>query len=102
MFRVCDYDFSPGEIYIFSILPQSQIPMREVMGIFDRREQGRIWLEVATTDIRRFCYDKMLPPEYVYVREANRAEIFAFGFNYGYAESLRKMGIRLGCEWKLL
>ncbi len=65
--------------------------------IFDRQEEGRILLEVSTSDLLTFRRWTPLAAEYAYARRMTCAEIRDFCFNLGYAAA-RSEPLSVSCR----
>ena len=79
--------FIVGEAYLFRCHHNPTI-----IGIFDKYQEGRIYLESATytSNYREFVLYKTLPPKYRFWRKAYRAELRDYMYNLAVYEIYRR------------
>ncbi len=83
--KVEERNFNIGELYVFTTAEKPQSSSQPaIFGIYDTTRDGRIVLEVASTDMRTFQLQLELPPEYKYARRSSRDELRLFSFNHGF------------------
>ncbi|MBR4028044.1 MAG: hypothetical protein IKJ08_00475 [Alistipes sp.] len=77
-----------GELYLFlsgsGCCPSSE----SLWGIYDRTEDGVIYLESSTLDMRLFDIWHPLPEGYFYSRLATRSELRDYMYNLGCCETI--------------
>lgn len=88
MIRVKNFQCEEGALYIFSE-DDLRTDSKRMWGEVKSHADGRIVLSIASEDMVTFRNDVVLSDEYRFVREASRADIRDFYFNYGY-EHLRE------------
>ena len=79
-----NYPFRCGDVYLFSRTDEECSPETSLWGLFDKRlENGTIFLEAMTTNLRDFESWVALPPDFRYVRLSTRDELrdFAYSLN---------------------
>ena len=79
--------FIAGEAYLFRCHHNPTI-----IGIFDKYQEGRIYLESATymSNYREFVLYKTLPSKYRFWRKAYRAELRDYMYNLAVYEIYRR------------
>lgn len=83
--KVEERNFKIGELYVFTTAENPQpSALPAIFGIYDTTRDGRIVLEVASTDMCAFQLRLELPPEYKYARRSTRDELRLFSFNHGF------------------
>lgn len=71
-----------GDLYLFG----DNTGRESLWGIFDKRDtEGRIVLEVASTDFVHFTRNVTVPVQLSFVRPATRSELRDFAYNMGYS-----------------
>lgn len=76
-------NLEPAELYLFHP-SDSQCPSESSLwGLYDRCEEGVIYLEHSTTDQRHFQLWRRLPGHYLYCRLATRSELRDYMYNLG-------------------
>ena len=81
MKKTDNFDFIPGHIYVFN--SSGDRDETAVWGVFDRRQNETIFMEVMSSDMHDFIYGRALPSALCFVREASHEEVRDFAFNYG-------------------
>ena len=67
--------FVKGDLYLYHRTNRRCPAHSSLWGIFDRTEEGAIYLETSSPDLQKFRYWHRLPAEYRYCRTATRAEL---------------------------
>ena len=68
-------DFTPGELYLFHATDK-ECPVEGAMwGVFDKYDDGRLYLESASFDLIHFAHWMPLGEEYGYCRVSSREEL---------------------------
>lgn len=65
----------PGELYLFCPVNQSCPSTECIWGIFNKEEQGQIFLESSSRDLKHFRLWHLLPERYRLCRIATRDEL---------------------------
>ncbi len=81
------FEFAVGELYLFH-KTDSQCPEQESLwAIFDKREQGKIYLESCSSDLYLFEFWETLPAEFKFFRLATRDELRDYTANLASSQS---------------
>lgn len=88
--ELCEFTFVIGELYLFHPTKKYCPSHSSLWGIYDRTEDGIIYLESSTLDLRHFSIWHRLPEEYRYSRRATRLELRDYMYNMGYGDSLSR------------
>ena len=88
--ELCEFTFVIGELYLFHPTKKYCPSHSSMWGIYDRTEDGIIYLESSTLDLRHFSIWHRLPKEYRYSRRATRRELRDYMYNMGYGDSLSR------------
>ena len=79
--------FIIGDLYLFHPTKKYCPSRSSLWGIYDRTEEGIIYLESSTLDLRHFSIWHRLPEGYRYSRRATRRELRDYMYNMGYGDS---------------
>lgn len=79
--------FVIGDLYLFHPTKKYCPAKSSLWGIYDKREDGIIYLESSTLDLIHFKLWHRLPKEYRYARRATRRELRDYMYNIGYRDS---------------
>ena len=79
--------FIIGDLYLFHPTKKYCPSPNSLWGIYDRTEDGIIYLESSTLDLRHFSIWHRLPEEYRYSRRATRRELSDYMYNLGHSDS---------------
>lgn len=77
-----------GDLYLFHPYNKHCPSKNSLWGIYDRTENGKIYLESSTLDNKIFRIWHPLPSKYCYSRRATRAELRDYMYNMGYYDSI--------------
>lgn len=80
--------FEAGELYLFLSGSGCCSSSESLWGIYDRTEDGVIYLESSTLDMRLFDIWHPLPEGYFYSRLATRSELRDYMYNLGCCETI--------------
>lgn len=80
--------FIIGELYLFHPMKKYCPSRSSLWGIYDKIEDGIIYLESSTLDLRHFSIWHRLPKGYRYSRRATRRELRDYMYNLGHNDSL--------------
>lgn len=75
--------FVIGDLYLFHPTKKYCPSNRSLWGVYDKIENGIIYLESSTLDLRRFNIWHCLPVKYRYSRRATRGELRDYMYNMG-------------------
>ena len=78
--------FTIGELYLFHPTDPLCPAESSLWGVYDKIEDGIIYLEHSTTDGRHFRLWEELPERYRYCRLATRLELRDYMYNLGIFE----------------
>ena len=67
--------FRAGDVYLFHRSDMLCPSRSSLWGQYDKREQGRLYLESSSLDLHTFRKWHVLPSEYRYCRRASRPEL---------------------------
>lgn len=84
MNTIDDFPFRCGDVYLFSRTDERCDPDTSLWGMFDKRlENGTVFLEAMTMNLRDFESWVALPSDFKYVRLSTRDELrdFAYSLN---------------------
>lgn len=87
-----NYPFEAGMCYLFFTDARGRSLSDALWGIFDRRMNEQVLLEVASSDLRMFGNWTELPARYRFVRCMMAAEMRDFCYNLGFAEACALIG----------
>lgn len=76
--------FISGDLYLFHIRKKHCPSRSSLWGIYDKTENGIIYLESSSHDNRMFSIWHPLPAKYLYSRKATRSELRDYMYNMGY------------------
>ena len=76
-----------GELYLFHATDPQCPAESSLWGVYDRSEDGTVYLEHSTTDNLHFRMWKPLPEHYRYCRLATRRELRDYMYNLGIFDS---------------
>ena len=79
--------FVIGELYLFHPSNKCCPSHGSLWGIYDKTEEGIIYLESSTLDLRHFSLWHRLPAEYRYRRRATRSELRDYMYSIGICDS---------------
>ena len=79
--------FVSGDLYLFHTTKRHCPARSSLWGIYDKSEQGVIYLESSTFDLQHFFLRDHLPSKYRYSRLATRAELRDYMYNMVCAEN---------------
>ncbi len=79
--------FIIGELYLFHPTDKCCPSRSSLWGIYDKTEDGIIYLESSTLDLRNFSIWHRLPEGYRYSRRATRRELSDYMYNLGRSDS---------------
>lgn len=79
--------FIIGDLYLFHPMKKYCPARSSLWGIYDKTEDGIIYLESSTLDLIHFRIWHRLPDEYRYARRATRQELRDYMYNLGYRYS---------------
>lgn len=79
--------FVIGDLYLFHPTKKYCPSRSSLWGIYDKTEDGIIYLESSTLDLQHFSIWQSLPPKYRYSRRATRRELRDYMYNMGYYDS---------------
>lgn len=79
--------FAIGELYLFHPMKKYCPARSSLWGIYDKTEDGIIYLESSTLDLIHFRIWHRLPDEYRYARRATRQELRDYMYNLGFNDS---------------
>lgn len=80
--------FIIGDLYLFHSTNKYCPSRSSLWGIYDKMEDGIIYLESSTLDFRHFSIWHRLPDGYRYSRRATRRELRDYMYNLGHSDSL--------------
>ncbi len=80
-------NFIIGELYLFHPTKKYCPSKRSLWGIYDKTEEGIIYLESSSFDLIHFKLWHRLPNEYRYSRRATRRELRDYMYNLGHRDS---------------
>ena len=80
--------FIIGDLYLFHPTKKYCPSRSSLWGIYDKMEEGIIYLESSTLDFRHFSIWHRLPDGYRYIRRATRRELRDYMYNLGHNDSL--------------
>lgn len=80
--------FIIGDLYLFHPTKKYCPSRSSLWGIYDKMEDGIIYLESSTLDFRHFSIWHRLPEGYRYSRRATRRELRDYMYNLGHSDSL--------------
>lgn len=83
--------FIIGELYLFHPTKKYCPSRSSLWGIYDKIEDGIIYLESSTLDLHHFSIWHRLPDGYRYWRRATRRELRDYMYNLGYRDSLLRL-----------
>lgn len=83
------FRFVIGDLYLFRPIKKHSLPNRNLWGIYDKIENGIIYLESSSLDLEYFKIWCRLPAKYRYSRRATRNELRDYMYNMGRFESKR-------------
>lgn len=89
---VGNYPFEVGMCYLFFTDAHGRSFSDALWGIFDRRVNELVLLEVASSDLRTFGNWTELSARYRFVRCMTAAEMRDFCYNLGFAEACALIG----------
>ena len=78
--------FRIGDLYLFHPSNPHCSAKTSLWGIYDKREDGIIYLESSTLNLVHFKKWHPLPEHYCYYRLATRSELRDYMYNMGYYE----------------
>ncbi len=81
------HTFVPGELYLFHSTNRECPTSGSLWGVYDREEDGVVYLESSTLDMRLFEIWHPLPNRYCYSRLATRAELRDYTYILGRIEA---------------
>lgn len=84
--RAAAYRFEYGELYLFHRHSACCPACGSLWGIFDKRVNGRIYLETSSPNLRDFRKWHLLPQGYRYCRRASRRELRDYIASLVYSE----------------
>ena len=79
--------FIIGELYLFHQTKKYCPSHSSLWGVYDRAEDGIIYLESSTLDLCHFSIWHRLPDGYRYSRRATRRELRDYMYNLGHSDS---------------
>lgn len=79
--------FESGELYLFHPTKRNCPSADSLWGVYNRCEDGLIYLESSTLDMHSFARWSALPTNYRYSRPASRSELRDYMYNLGWTES---------------
>ena len=82
-------DFVVGDLYLFHKTDKQCSSSNSLWGIYSSIEDGIIYLESSTLNLRTFRLWHRLPNKYRYSRRATRNELRDYMYNMGRFESKR-------------
>lgn len=82
------FTFIIGALYLFHPTKRYCPSRSSLWGIYDKREDGIIYLESSTRDLHHFSIWHRLPEEYRYSRRATRRELRDYMYNLGHNDAL--------------
>ena len=80
--------FIIGDLYLFHPTKKYCPSRSSLWGIYDKMEDGIIYLESSTLDLHHFSIWHRLPDGYRYTRRATRRELRDYMYNLGHSDSL--------------
>lgn len=81
------FPFVIGDLYLFHSTKKYCPSRSSLWGIYDKTEDGVIYLESSTLDLHHFSIWHRLPEEYRYSRRATRRELRDYMYNLGHSDS---------------
>ena len=79
--------FIIGDLYLFHTMKKYCPSRSSLWGIYDKTEDGIVYLESSTLDLVHFKIWHHLPDGYRYWRRATRSELRDYMYNLGYRDS---------------
>lgn len=86
--ELCEFTFVIGDLYLFHPTKKYCPSRSSLWGIYDKAEEGFIYLESSSIDLIHFKIWHRLPEEYRYSRRATRRELRDYMYNLGHNDSL--------------
>lgn len=83
--------FIIGDLYLFHPTKKYCPSRSSLWGIYDKMEDGIIYLESSTIDLHHFAIWHRLPDGYRYTRRATRRELRDYMYNLGHSDSLLRL-----------
>ncbi len=80
-------NFVIGDLYLFHPMKKHCPSRSSLWGIYDKTEDGIIYLESSSLDLQCFSIWHRLPDGYRYSRRATRRELRDYMYNLGHSDS---------------
>lgn len=82
-----EFTFIIGELYLFHSTKKHCPSRSSLWGVYDKTDDGVIYLESSTLDLIHFKIWHRLPDGYRYWRRATRGELRDYMYNLGHSDS---------------